>query len=186
MLSGLRGFVVVAVLQVLLGGPARADDESALPDEPRTVLDRFLGKWDTEASIRRRLPTEHEVNTRGRGECVTTLGGRYYEFRTETPSIGSEPGDSELQVMTYDEDEKVYRQWVFSSDGYHHEATGTWNPATSTLRWSGKSGENTFVIDDHFVGSGELAWTLTRTNPAGRTVQTITGALRRKHKQEAN
>jgi hypothetical protein len=177
MLIGLRGFVALAVLQVLVGSSARADDEIALQDEPRTVLDRFLGTWDTEASIRRLLPTQQEVTTRGRGECVATLGGRYYEFRTETPGVGKEPGESELQVMTYDADQHAYRQWVFSSDGYHHEATGTWNPATSTLRWTGKSGDNSFVIDDRFVGSDKLIWTLTRTNSKGQTVQTITGTL---------
>ncbi len=178
MLSGLQGCVVVAVLQVLLGGPARADDEP-LPEAPRAVLDRFLGTWTTEANIHRLLPTKHAVTTRGRGECITTLGGRYYEFRTDTPDIGNEPGDSELQVMTYDAEQKLFRQWVFSSDGYQHEATGTWNPVTSTLRWTGTSGANTFVIDDRFDGSKTLTWTLTRTNPAGQTVQTITGVLRK-------
>lgn len=116
------------------------------------------------------------------GSASRRLGGRYYEFRTETIP----PGDSELQVMTYDEEQKLYRQWVFSSDGYHHEATGTWNPATSTLRWTGKSGDNTFVIDDRFVGPGKLAWTLTRTNPKGQLVQTITGVLRLVEKHEEN
>jgi hypothetical protein len=152
-----------------------AEKESA---EPSAVLNRFLGTWTTEAQIRRLLPTRHEVTTRGRGHCVTTLGGRYYEFRTETPGAGGVSGASELQVMTYDDEQQVYRQWVFSSDGYHHEATGVWNPATSTLRWSGTSGDNTFVIDDHFLGTDTLAWTLTRTNPAGQVVQTITGVLR--------
>jgi len=171
-------FAIVGLVAI----STRGAEPNAVPEEPRAVLDRFLGTWTTEANIRRLLPTEREVNTRGRGECITTLGGRYYEFRTETIP----PGDSELQVMTYDEEQKLYRQWVFSSDGYHHEATGTWNPATSTLRWTGKSGDNTFVIDDRFVGPGKLAWTLTRTNPKGQLVQTITGVLRLVEKHEEN
>ena len=151
---------------------ARADE---LPAEARDVLDRFVGKWDTETTMRRRGPPAEEKHTVGRGLCTVTLEGRYYEFRTSSVP----PGESELQVMTYDAEAKVFKQWVFASDGYTHSADGTWDPATNTLRWSGKAGANTFVIDDRFAAPDRLEWTLTRTDAAGQAVQTITGVLRR-------
>jgi hypothetical protein len=170
----LYGFVAVALSLPVpqFAAVAAAQD---LPLETHAVLDRFLGRWETSATIRKLGDAKREIRTQGEGVCTATLGGRYYEFRTATIPAG----DSELQVMTYDPETKLYRQWVFSSDGYSHAADGTWDAATSTLRWTGKSGTQTFVIDDHFVAGGQLDWTLERKDAAGNVVQTITGRLRR-------
>jgi len=168
------GLIPALVIGLLFGVSISARAEE-LPAEARDVLDRFVGKWDTETTIRRPGPPAEEKHTVGRGLCTVTLEGRYYEFRTSTIP----PGDSELQVMTYDAEAKVFKQWVFASDGYTHAADGTWDPATNTLRWSGKSGANAFVIDDRFAAPDRLEWTLTRTDAAGQAVQTITGVLRR-------
>lgn len=107
-------------------------------------------------------------------DLTVTLGGRYYEFRTESTT-----GDRELQVMTYDAEAKLYRQWVFSSDGYSHAAQGTWDHDTSTLRWTGTADGTTFTIDDRFVEPGRLEWTLQRFNDDGQAVQGIRGTLTR-------
>jgi hypothetical protein len=168
---------VCLTLAALLFAPMlnRAARGAELPAEARDVLDRFVGKWDTEATIRRPGPPPEEKHTVGRGLCTVTLEGRYYEFRTSTVP----PADSELQVMTYDPETKLFKQWVFASDGYTHAADGTWDAATNTLRWTGKTGANSFVIDDKFVAPDRLEWMLTRTDAAGQTVQTISGALKR-------
>jgi hypothetical protein len=84
-----------------------------------------------------------------------------------------------LQIMTYDPDSRLYRQWVFSSDGYSHAAAGRWDAATSTLEWRGKSGDAEFVILDHWVSKDRLEWTLRRTQADGTLVQTITGTVSR-------
>jgi hypothetical protein len=168
----LTALALAACFHASLTTSAAAQD---LPPEPRAVLDRFLGRWETAATIRKLGAAPREIRTKGEGVCTATIEGRYYEFRTATIPAG----DSELQVMTYDPEAKVYRQWVFSSDGYSHTADGIWNAATSTLRWTGKSGTQSFVIDDHFVAPGQLDWTLERKDAAGNVVQTITGQLRR-------
>jgi hypothetical protein len=170
----LYGFVALALCLSIPQFAAVAVGQDLSP-EPRAVLDRFLGRWETAATIRKLGDAPREIRTQGEGVCTATLGGRYYEFRTETIP----PSDSELQVMTYDAEAKLYRQWVFSSDGYSHTADGIWNAATSTLRWTGKSGTQTFVIDDHFLAPGQLDWMLERKDAAGSVVQTITGQLRR-------
>ena len=81
--------------------------------------------------------------------------------------------------MTYDTNAGVYRQWVFSSDGYYHEAEGVWNPTTSLMRWTGKTGNSTFVINDQWISPDRLEWTLERTNEGGNRVQAIAGTLDR-------
>jgi len=145
--------------------------EKIAEDEGSQVLERFLGNWETETQIRHTGPPVRQFNTAGKAVCNTTLGGTFYEFRSESVP----PGESDLQVMTYDKSAQVYRQWVFSSDGYTHTADGTWNAETSTLLWKGKSGEASFVIEDHWLSPDRLEWTLRRTDARGNVLQTISG-----------
>jgi hypothetical protein len=150
-----------------------AEDKSK-PDED-TVLERFVGNWQTKTEIRNTGPPAREFNTLGVAVCTSSLGGTFYEFRSESIP----PGESDLQVMTYDKAAKLYRQWVFSSDGYTHTADGVWEPETSTLIWKGKAGGTTFEIKDQWTSPSQLDWTLRRTNAAGKVIQTITGMLKR-------
>jgi hypothetical protein len=165
----------VTLAALLLFAAISCANAQAAPaaDEPIAVLDRFLGRWQTHTQIHRSGPPPRDFDTRGRGECIRTLDGRFVEFRTESIP----PGDSDLQVMTYDQNASVYRQWLFSSDGYTHVATGHWDAATSTLRWEGKSGEETFEIIDRWVSPDRLEWTLKRTDQSGKVLQTIQGSL---------
>ena len=148
------------------------DDRQA---EAFDVLERFTGDWTTRAKIHYAGPPPRTIETEGRAECRQTLEGRYFEFRTKT----ARPVQADLQIMTYDADAAVFRQWVFSSDGYRHEAQGQWYPASSTLRWKGRTGDRSFEIEDRWVSRDRLEWTLRRTDAAGRTVQTIKGTVDR-------
>jgi hypothetical protein len=147
--------------------------------EALEVLKRFSGAWETRIRIRHEGPPAREFKTRGTATCQPTLEGRYFEFRTQTIP----PGQADLQVMTYDVEADVYRQWLFDSDGYRHEAEGQWNPASSTLRWKGKTGDASFVIEDRWVSPDRLEWTLVRTDAKGRKLQAIEGTLIRVKKQ---
>jgi hypothetical protein len=155
------------------------NDLARIPADALAVLQKFVGDWQTETHLTRPGAAPEKpaptIDTRGTATCQPTLGGRYFEFRAETLP----PGQADLQVMTFDTEAGVYRQWVFSSDGYRHEATGTWNAATNTLRWTGKSGDTSFVILDHWVSADRLEWTLTRSDAEGKVVQTITGVVSR-------
>jgi uncharacterized protein DUF1579 len=140
------------------------------------ALDRFVGRWTTQAVIRIHAPTVREVRTVGRAVGHRTLEGRYVEFRTATVEPA---GTAELQIMTYDTPIGTYVQWVFDSDGYRHELRGRWDPAASTLRWEGDVDGARLVIDDRWVSRDRLEWTLTRTAADGRLLQTIQGVVSR-------
>jgi len=171
--------ICAAGLAMSCDHPEPPNDSPTIPAEALAVLQKFLGDWQTETHLTRpgAAPAKQSrtITTKGTAVCRQTLAGRYFEFRAETVP----PGQSDLQVMTFDPEAGVYRQWVFSSDGYRHEATGMWDSTTSTLRWTGKSGDTTFVIDDHWVSADHLEWTLSRTDAEGRVVQTITGVVTR-------
>jgi hypothetical protein len=158
----------------LVLNPGTAEPQNQ-PSAEFTVLQKFVGVWDTQTHIRHAGPPPRQFTTSGRATCQQTLEGRYVEFRTQSIP----PGQADLQVMTYDVEAGVYRQWLFDSDGYHHEAEGRWDPATSTLRWKGKTAETSFVIVDRWVSPDQLQWTLVRTDAWGQTLQTIEGTLTR-------
>jgi hypothetical protein len=164
-------FHIAAIGLLCLALPAIAAESPAA----NAVLARFLGDWKTHTHIRRLGTPLREFDTVGKATCQKSLAGRYFEFRSESIP----PGESDLQIMTYDDEAKLFRQWVFSSDGYSHEANGSWDAAASTLRWEGKNAESSFVIIDHWTSADRLEWTLDRKNAAGKTLQTIEGALER-------
>jgi hypothetical protein len=149
---------------------------AASSSPPEAVLSKFIGTWSTEAHIRNAGPPPREVRASGRAVASATLENRYVEFRT---SSIDPPGIAELQVMTFDAHANEYRQWVFDSDGYRHEARGRWNASTSTLRWEAQAGGARIVIDDHWVTPDRLEWTLTRTARDGRVLQRIDGVVSR-------
>jgi len=106
---GLFGWGLL-VLVLFVPGSVNAGPED-WPPEASAVLERFLGTWKTETRMRRLGPTSREYRTEGQAECRRTLGGRYFEFRSR--SVGDDRGD--LQIMTYDAQAKVYRQWLFDA-----------------------------------------------------------------------
>jgi hypothetical protein len=153
-----------------------ADADEGEPTSPATnVLERFVGDWTTSTHFQTVGPPARELCTRGKATCRATLGGNWFEFRAETGA----PDQADLQIMTYDREAGVYRQWVFSADGYHHEAVGTWIPDRSTLRWEGTSGGAPFVIEDRWASPDRLEWTLQRTDATGMPRQTIEGTVTR-------
>jgi hypothetical protein len=165
--------VALVLLVIVLAIPGTLEPADTPPE---AVLSRFLGVWKTEALIRHHGPPVRELRTSGRAAGRLILEDRYVEFRT---SSIDPPGLAELQLMTYDPEARLYRQWVSDSDGYRHEALGRWHPATSTLRWEGQVDGATFVIDDRWISRDRLEWTLTRTSADGRLLQTIEGVVSR-------
>jgi len=162
--------LLLLTLLVTIPGTAEAQNR---PLKAVEVLSQFLGVWETYTRIRHEGPPLREFQTRGRAACQQTLHGRYVEFRSHSIP----PGRAELQIMTYDTEAGVYRQWVFDSDGYRHQAEGRWDPTTATLTWQGTTEGSSFVIEDRWVSPGRLEWTLLRRDAEGRRLQTIEGVL---------
>ncbi|MBX3411950.1 MAG: DUF1579 family protein [Pirellulales bacterium] len=164
-----------ALFFVGLALPATRATADEAPPETLAELERFLGDWKTRTQIRHFGPPPREFDTQGEATCRRTLEGRFLEFRAQSVP----PGEADLQIMTYDTAADLYRQWVFASDGYYHEAVGKWNRSTSVLRWTGKTADASFVIDDRWVSPDRLEWTLQRTDASGKPTQTIQGTLTR-------
>ena len=151
---------------------ARAQTMQSTPAAAGALLDRFAGAWQTETIVRDASGAA-VARTVGSAAGTPTLGGRWLEFRTaSTP-----PGAADLQIMTWDADAHVFRQWVFDADGYFHTAVGTFEPALSLLTWRGEKDGVSFVIEDHWSSPDRITWTLRRTAPDGRVLESMDGTL---------
>ena len=164
--------MILLLLTFLAMTPVMAEAQNRM-SEALEVLKKFSGVWETRTRIRHEGPPRREFNTQGKATCRQTLEGRYFEFRSQSIPAGQ----ADLQVMTYDVQAGVYRQWVFDSDGYRHQAEGQWDSASSTLRWKGKTADTSFVIEDRWISTDRLEWTLLRTDAEGRKLQAIEGTL---------
>jgi hypothetical protein len=95
--------LTLVLLAVALMSPGTSESRDA---PPGAVLDRFLGRWNTEALIRTYGPPVRERQAFGRAVGRRTPEGRSVEFRT---SSIDPPGLGELQLMTYDPSAGLYR-----------------------------------------------------------------------------
>lgn len=151
---------------------ARAQGVASTPAAASALLDRFVGVWQTETVVRDASGAAI-ARTFGSAGGTPTLGGRWLEFRTaSTP-----PGAADLQIMTWDADAHVFRQWVFDADGYFHTAIGTFDPTLTLLTWRGDKDGVSFVIEDRWTSPDRITWTLRRTASDGRVLETMDGTL---------
>jgi hypothetical protein len=165
--------VLLALLVVATAAfAARAQGGATSPAAASALFERFVGAWRTETLVRDATGTVI-ARTFGTAAGMPTLGGRWLEFRTASTPAGA----ADLQIMTWDADARVYRQWLFDADGYWHTAIGTFEPALATLTWRGEKDGVPFVIEDRWASPDRLTWTLRRTSPDGRVLETMSGTL---------
>ena len=103
-----------------------ADPETSKPAELK-VLERLVGKWDSESVSRVSEWTPKEGRAKGVLTREWVLNGRYVQ---ET----SKQSDADAIVMfTYDTAKSAYRWWLFNSHGNNFDMSGKWDEKTQTL-----------------------------------------------------
>ena len=132
------------------------------------VLRRFEGRWRTHVTIIKSAGMAPNVTeTTGVGVGRVTLGGQYLEFRAKTHAKPGSPANEDLQVNTWDAANKIYRHWVFDSEGKRFERTGALDNAHHTLTWRANELGGEVVIHDRFVSDDRIEWDLVRRDGAG-------------------
>ena len=138
------------------------------------VLRRFEGRWRTHFTIIKSASmTPHVTETTGVGVGRVTLGGQYLEFRAKTDVMPGSQVNEDLQVSTWDAADKVYRHWLFDSEGNRFERTGTLDNAHHTLTWRANELGGEVVIHDRFVSDDRIEWDLVRRDGVGKITMRI-------------
>ena len=88
-----------------------------------------------------------------------------------------------LAVMTYDAEDKVYRQWYFDSNGAipRDEGSGKWDESTQTFTWKGTSADGGTNTQAHrFIDENTLEWTMLVKDSTGKVHLDLTAKAKRK------
>jgi hypothetical protein len=137
------------------------------------VLRRFVGRWRTHVVITRTTLAPRELKVDGTGVGVVTLGGQYVEYRAVTDAVAGREPDEDLQINTWDAGAKVYRHWLFDSEGNRFERTGTLDSTRRVLTWTANELGGTVVIRDRFVDADRIEWDLVRRDRSGAITMRI-------------
>ncbi|PZN80513.1 MAG: hypothetical protein DM484_09820 [Candidatus Methylumidiphilus alinenensis] len=156
------------LLALLLSGGSVSGAPAQTVMGADAVLRRFEGRWRTHVTIKSDKMASRVMEAAGIGVGLVTLGDRYVEYRAKTDAVPGHPLDEDLQISTWDVANKVYRHWLFDSEGNRFERTGTWNEARHTLTWRANERGCTVVIHDRFVSRDRIEWDLIRRDPAGK------------------
>ncbi len=135
---------------------AAAVAHAAEPEKPAElkVLDRLVGKWDSESVSKVAEWTPKEGRAKGVLTREWVLDGRYVQ---ET----SKQSDGDAMVMfTYDTSKRAYRWWMFNSHGNNIDMAGQWNEKTQTLTCTSELGNGlTNISTIHFLDADTHKWT---------------------------
>jgi len=113
---------------------------NAPPDPKRpaelAVLERMVGLWTTTAEVALAEMGNQKVKSQSTQQTVPILASRFFEMLERT-----RPGEREdYSIVSYDENRKTYRFWLFDAAGEVLEADGVWDKAASKLTWKSLDG----------------------------------------------
>jgi hypothetical protein len=157
---------------------AVGDDKPSKEIPELKVLEHYLGIWKTEITSKE-LPF-----TGGKVTVKKVLGGRFVEQLGDMEAKDGTKVFSVKTLMTYDTNKKVYRNWIFVSDGNTFESEGTWNAKDRVMTSIGKKDEHgafsTTTAD--FSEDGFETWKIARTDGDGTERVLMSGKNTRQKK----
>lgn len=157
-------FVAPLLCLLAAASPSRAADPPSSPEQQ--VLERFIGKWRTEYTHRKAEWTP--VAKEGASDLTfnRVLDGQFVQER----GIHDDK-KTQLSMYTYDEENKRYRLWWFSSTGQTSESSGEWDAETKTLKWvwiRGVGQNFTMTGSHHFVDDDVFEWEIVAKDKADK------------------
>lgn len=148
--------------------------------DPMDVFKPLVGEWTTKLETRPSLANPQKATGAGELKVQMILGGRYIrsEGFGEAPRIGRQEYHV---IMTYDSRQRIYRRWVFRSDGIIAESKGVWNAETKTMTWTtiGLPKNVSFTATTRITENG-FEETLLGKRADGKVSLDVTSTARRK------
>lgn len=134
---------------------------SSPPEDMQSVLDRFLGTWE---SVHRQVPDGQPVTVTL--TYAPVLGGKFVQ---ETGEVDGK--NTALAMFTYDTKHRCYRMWHFSAEHPTSDATGKWDLKTKTLTWTTVDTVNlemTMTSRHRFIAENRFEWEVVGKDANGK------------------
>jgi len=127
------------------------------------VLHKRVGNWQGATTVHKTMWTPEEIRGSNISSCVAILGDRFTLNRTEASN-----GESDLALVTYDEQRKCYRMWWFGSTGQCIESQGQWDRRTETMTLRSENDRGvTSVVKAWYPDDNTAKWTVVARNRSG-------------------
>lgn len=160
--------------------PSVAQETTPDPQVPELKpLQRFIGSWETQVVSKpaQWTPERTTMTFTSKGEWI--LGGRVLQGK----AVWSPSGVKALALMSYDAENKEYRQWYFDSSGAmpRGDNRGKWDEATKTFTWKStfRNG-NTSTQIHRFIDDEKHEWTSVFKDRRGRVLLDMEAKVKRK------
>ena len=172
--------LTLAVLAAATFSQATNGDDTPKRSAELQVLDRFVGSWDFDVTIK---STNGVTETGQTSETRSwTLGGKFVQF--ENPKT-EKPDEPEFQMLvTYDPATKTY-PGVLMSGSSRSSVDGTWDQPTQTMTFRGKSADNsgtTFLFKNRFLDNDHSESSGVIKDAAGKVILELTQKQTRRKK----
>jgi hypothetical protein len=159
--------------------PATADGGGPSAKVPELkALDHYAGSWDVE------ITSKGQPFTKGKVTARWMLDGRFLQQSGELQDKDGVTVFKYTSLMTYDPAKKVYRSWIFLSDGNAGESEGTWDANGRVMTSVGRKDANgvfsTTTAD--FSETGVEKWKIVVRDRTGKVVSEMSGKNTRRKK----
>ena len=166
-------WLIASLVVHLLGLSTRAGEGPVKPPELK-VLERLIGKWDSEVILKPAEWTPKEIRTKGTLTREWVLNDRFVQEK------GGGPENPALCMFTYDSEKKAYRFWLFDSTGGALEQTGQWDEVSKIMTWKGSVGNGiTTGGPMRFVDDNTIEWQAVAKDATGKVYLRMEGKVRR-------
>lgn len=166
--------LMVFLAGVTCGLVSQAEDAPPKPPEMK-VLDRLVGKWESETISKPAEWTPKEVRGKQSITREWVLNGRYIQEK------GGDAENPAICMFTYDSDKKAYRFWLFSGAGNAMELTGQWDEASKVMTWKGDMGNGITTSGPmRFIDDNTVEWQAIAKDAAGKVYHHMEGKVKRK------
>jgi hypothetical protein len=142
------------------------------------LLDHYAGSWDFE------MTSKDQPFMKGRVTGTWILDGRFLQQSSEALDKDGAVVFKYMSLMTYDPVKKVYRSWIFLSDGFTGESEGTWDAKGRVMTSVGRKDENgvSSTTTADFSEAGVEKWKIVFTDATGKVVSEMSGKNTRNKK----
>ncbi len=156
-----RSFACCVAILVLSATPAPAQEPAPSRAKELDVLERSVGTWQTETVTK--APDGAEHKSAATVVCEWTLDRQFLQSRGVVDGK-----QQDLSLVHFDPRTRKYRSYTFLAAGVVIESDGTWDPAHSTMTWTGTDEHVTTTAVERFTGKDAYEWSLTVRDPAGK------------------
>jgi hypothetical protein len=153
---------------------ALGDDGPAKQIPELKALSHYVGEWDVVTTVK------DQPFVKGQAKAEWILDGRFVQ---QTGVLKSANGDTLLKtttLMTYDQELKSYRMWLFFSDGQTYESVGQWDEEKKTMTSFERSANRTTTAN--FSKEGTEQWKIVTKDPQNQVVGELSGTNSRRQK----